>query len=361
MHQMAQTGCPHCGRPLEYGQFTCNGCGASANQRQVDDIAAEALRLEQVNPAAAALTWRRALDLLSPDSDQFQRIRQRAGALASGWAPPASDQPIGVPRGTAVGMPPPIPFDARPRAAVRPPDPLPLAFAKTLGSMIVAALIYHLFLFHNLTIAVGFVVLMLIHEMGHVFATWYYRLSASPPIFIPFVGALINLRESPPNALVESVIGMGGPLLGTVGAVACYLLALTQPGHLQFELLVVAQLAFMLNLFNLLPVPPLDGGRITAAVSPWLWLLGLAGLGLLVFHEIRGGTAYGIIILVVLLFYALPRIRMTLRARGMKIPYYHVSRAASWAMGSLYVTLGLFLVFMFRHLGGLLLLETGIR
>ena len=66
MHQAAQTACPHCGTPLEYGNFTCRACGAAANQRQIDDIAAEALRLEEFNPAAAAMVWKRALDLLPP-------------------------------------------------------------------------------------------------------------------------------------------------------------------------------------------------------------------------------------------------------------------------------------------------------
>jgi Zn-dependent protease len=330
------------------------------HQRQLEEIAAEAMRLEQVNPPAAAMAWRRALDLLPPQSVQAQQIAQRAGALAGGWTPPGLDQPRAVsPDGE--GGPPPPPLDYRPRRAVRPPDPLPLAFAKTLGSMIFAALIYQLFLFHNATIAIGFVVLMLVHEMGHVFATWYYGLSASPPIFIPFVGALINLRENPKNALVESVIGLGGPMLGTIGAVACYFLALSTQGAMQFDLLIVAQLAFMLNLFNLLPVPPLDGGRITAAVSPWIWIAGLVGLAGMVIAEIRGGASFGIVILLLILFYAFPRIRDTFRARGMKTPYYNISRLASWTMGILYVSLGLFLVFMFHHLGGMLLVEQGVR
>jgi Zn-dependent protease len=358
MHQTAQTACPHCGRTLGYGEFTCRTCGAAANQRLVDDIASDAIRLEGINPAAAALTWRRALDLLPPESRQFQQIERRAAAL-SGTGATASLG--GESRRWPLGPPPlPLPPQEQERA-VRPPDPLPLALLKTLGSMIVASVIYYLYPFHSVTIAVGFVVLMLIHEMGHVFATWYYGLSASPPIFIPYLGALINLRESPPNALVESIIGIGGPMLGTAGAIACYFLALASQGQLQFELLVVTQLAVMLNLFNLLPVPPLDGGRITAAVSPWIWLAGLAGLGVMIFLEISGGAFFSIFILVLLLGYALPRIRSTFQARGMHVPYYNISRWASWTMGVLYVTLGLFLIYMFQHLGGFGLLQAGIE
>jgi Zn-dependent protease len=238
--------------------------------------------------------------------------------------------------------------------AVRPPDPLALAIAKTAGSMLFSAIVYYFFLFQNVVIAVGFVVLMLIHEMGHVFAMRYYGLSASPPIFIPFVGAMINMRQRPANALVESVVGMGGPLLGTSGALACYFVALNTHGQaLRLELLIVAQLAFMLNLFNLLPVPPLDGGRITAAISPWLWLPGLAGLGVLMFREIREGGTFGVVILGLVLFYAIPRIRMTLKARGMKLPYYEISRGATIRMGTLYICLGAVLVYVFHFaLGG---------
>jgi Zn-dependent protease len=99
-------------------------------------------------------------------------------------------------------------------------------------------------------------------------------------------------------------------------------------------------------------VPPLDGGRITAAVSPWIWLAGLAGLGLMVFNELRSGAGFGVTILVLVLVYAFPRILATLKSRGMKTPYYDISRAASWTMGTLYVALGLVLVFMFHYLNG---------
>lgn len=349
MDQPAQTSCPRCGAQLEYGQTACPACGAVTNQRQIDEIAAEATRLEPINPQAAGMVWRRALDMLPAGSEQFQSIERRAAGL------------LGHP------LPPPLP-----QRAVKPPDPLPLAFAKTLGSMILAAIIYYLYPFHSVTIAIGFVVLMLIHEMGHVFATWYFGLSASPPIFIPYIGALINLRESPPNALVESIIGIGGPLLGTIGAVACYQVTRFIPGpsfahwaagepSMRWDLLVVTQLAVILNLFNLLPVPPLDGGRITAAVSPWIWIAGLAGLAILMFLYIVGGVFSGLFILILLLVFALPRIRSTFIARAMHSPYYQISRVASWTMGVLYVGLGAFLFYIFYHLGEFKLLQAGMH
>jgi Zn-dependent protease len=323
---------------VDAAQPSCPHCGAGEKLRRLNELAAEALRLEPLSPQAAGTVWRQALDLLPPRSPQFHQIEQRIGALAGGGVP-------------GTGTPPQM---AGPYERVRPPDRPGVAVSKTLGSMLISIAVYYFVLFRNWPIAIAFVVLMLIHEMGHAIALRYYGLSASPPIFVPFLGAVINLREPPPNAWIESIVGMGGPFLGTIGALACYALALAFHAHpaLQQELLVATQLAFILNLFNLLPVPPLDGGRITAAITPWLWILGLAGLGLVGFVEFRAAGLFGLFIPVMILLYALPRIRQTLQARGMNAPYYRVTRAQSWAMGVIYVGLGLLLIGMFEHLGG---------
>jgi len=327
---------------------------ANPGSQQLEELASQAMRLEPINPAAAAMVWRQVLDLLPPESAEFQQINQRIGALIGGWSS-ASSAAAGPSIQTWSPGVQEISARNRSQRQVRPPDPLPLAITKTVGSMAVTILVYYFLVFPSLTIAVGFVVLMLIHEMGHVLAMRYYGLSASPPIFIPFVGALINLRQQPPNALVESVVGIGGPVLGTVGAVVCYAIAMSLQvdSDLQMQLLMVAQLAFFLNLFNLLPVPPLDGGRVTAAISPWLWIGGLAGLFTLMFVEARASGFGALIIPVLILVYAFPRIRTTLQMRGTNDPYYNVSRAASWTMGTIYLGLGTFLTFMFLHLHGL--------
>ena len=91
------------------------------------------------------------------------------------------------------------------------------------------------------------------------------------------MGAVINLRSQPKDAAQEAVIGIGGPVLGTVVALACYGLAYVMPQYSEV-LLQVAFWGFILNLFNMLPVPPLDGGRVTAAISPWIWAPGLLAL-----------------------------------------------------------------------------------
>lgn len=123
--------------------------------------------------------------------------------------------------------------------------------------------------------AVGFVVLLFIHEMGHWVMMRVKGVPASAPIFIPFLGAVINMRGMPRSVKDEAEIGIAGPIAGTAGALACVGLSALYGGRL-WPLL--GAIGLFLNLFNLLPVSPLDGGRIVAAISRWLWIAGLVGL-----------------------------------------------------------------------------------
>ena len=121
--------------------------------------------------------------------------------------------------------------------------------------------------------AVGFVVLLLMHEMGHVFQLRREGIQASAPMFIPFLGAVVAMKELPKDAAAEARVGLAGPVLGSLGAlVPLGIYALT--GNELFQAL--AFVGFFLNLFNLLPVLPLDGGRAMAALSPTMWLVGYA-------------------------------------------------------------------------------------
>jgi Zn-dependent protease len=120
---------------------------------------------------------------------------------------------------------------------------------------------------------VGFVLLLLVHEMGHVLQLRREGIKASAPMFIPFMGALVAMKELPKDAAAEARVGLAGPVLGSLGClIPLGLYALT--GDELFKAL--AFVGFFLNLFNLLPVLPLDGGRAMAALSPWVWLVGYA-------------------------------------------------------------------------------------
>lgn len=139
----------------------------------------------------------------------------------------------------------------------------------TSGTMLVSVVSYS-FIF-GWPYAAGFVLLIFVHEMGHYIAARQRGLKVGAPTFIPFVGAWIELKSLPHDAETEAYIGLAGPVVGTLGAFACYLLARQQGSEL---LMALAYAGFMLNLFNLLPISPLDGGRITGVISAKLWWVG---------------------------------------------------------------------------------------
>ncbi|MGH2916243.1 MAG: site-2 protease family protein [Solirubrobacteraceae bacterium] len=143
----------------------------------------------------------------------------------------------------------------------------------TAGSMAVSVAAYATI--WGLRFAVGFVILLLVHECGHVIALRREGLRASAPMFIPFLGAVISARSLGDNALAEARVGLAGPILGSIGAGACLAIwGFTGDDFWR----ALGYTGLFLNLFNLLPVVPLDGGRAMAAMSPWMWLAGLAAM-----------------------------------------------------------------------------------
>jgi Zn-dependent protease len=123
--------------------------------------------------------------------------------------------------------------------------------------------------------AAGFVALLFVHEMGHAIALRREGIKASAPMFIPFLGAVIAARSLGDNATAEARVGLAGPILGSIGAAACVLVWHVTGNDLWRAL---AFTGFFLNLFNLLPVVPLDGGRAMAAMAPWMWFVGFAAM-----------------------------------------------------------------------------------
>ncbi|HEX3254302.1 MAG TPA: site-2 protease family protein [Gaiellaceae bacterium] len=128
--------------------------------------------------------------------------------------------------------------------------------------------------------AVGFVLLIFVHELGHVLELRRQGVPASAPLFIPFLGAVVGMKQMPEDAWKESRVALAGPILGSIGAALVWALGAALGSDL---LVALAFTGFFLNLFNLLPIVPLDGGRAVAAVHPALWGLGLAGLVALAF------------------------------------------------------------------------------
>lgn len=144
----------------------------------------------------------------------------------------------------------------------------------TAGSMLLSLVVYATI--WGWRFAAGFILLLFVHEMGHVIAARIRGLDVSAPAFIPFFGAFITLKEQPADAETEAYVAYGGPFLGTLAAFAVYFAARQADSNL---LLAVSYSGFFLNLFNLLPISPLDGGRITAVLGPRIWFLGVPALG----------------------------------------------------------------------------------
>jgi len=126
----------------------------------------------------------------------------------------------------------------------------------------------------------GFVLLLFVHEMGHVIALRREGIKASAPMFVPFLGAVVAARSLGDNATAEARVGLAGPVLGSIGAAACILVL---AGHRQRHLASAGLHGLLPEPVHLLPVVPLDGGRAMAAMSPWMWVVGFAALIPLVF------------------------------------------------------------------------------
>jgi len=121
--------------------------------------------------------------------------------------------------------------------------------------------------------AAGFVLLIFVHEMGHAVALRREGIPAGAPVFIPFVGAFVAMQGQPRDAGVEARVAMAGPVTGSLAAWLVLGAGLAWPQPL---LVALGHAAVLLNLFNLVPVPPLDGGRIAGAFTRTFWVIGYA-------------------------------------------------------------------------------------
>jgi len=142
----------------------------------------------------------------------------------------------------------------------------------TLGTMTLSIWAYSYSL--GVPLAIAFVLLLLVHEMGHVIACWHKGYKVKAPLFIPFIGALIFAPRDMSREN-ESYIGYGGPLLGSLASILTWGLWAMTPSHPEV-LLMGAYFGVFLNLFNLMPISPLDGGRILQSVGTWIRWVGLS-------------------------------------------------------------------------------------
>ena len=199
---------------------------------------------------------------------------------------------------------------------------------KTFISMLVSIWAYAMF--WGWPFAAGFVVLMFIHEMGHVLALRMMGIKATAPMFIPFIGAHIGMKQQPQNAFAEAIMAYGGPLLGTLGAIGCAGAGFVTGNPFWFAL---AMSGFLLNLFNLLPISPLDGGRIIGVISPKLWIVGLVGAVVLFYYT------WSPIIALIVIMGSFQIYSSSKRSAAEKARYYAVTPAKRIIVGTAFLAL----------------------
>jgi Zn-dependent protease len=213
-----------------------------------------------------------------------------------------------------------------------------LKLLTTAGTALVSVAAYSLWF--GWTFAIGFVVLLFVHEMGHVIALRREGIKASAPMFIPFMGAVITSKSLGENALAEARVGLAGPILGTVGSVVCLAIGELTNSDL-FRAL--AYIGFFLNLFNLLPVVPLDGGRAMAAMAPSMWFLGFGAL--IVLAILEPGNPILLIIILFAGYQSWHRWQQRRTRTLEQAAYYRVSPRNRLIVGAVYIGLIVALVF----------------
>jgi Zn-dependent protease len=204
-------------------------------------------------------------------------------------------------------------------------------FLTTSASMLVSVAAYALI--WGWKFAAGFVALLFVHEMGHYIQLRREGVKPSGMLFIPFLGAAVGARSLGGSALAEARVGLAGPILGSLAClVPAGLWAATGDEFWQ----ALAFTGFFLNLFNLIPVVPFDGGRAMAAMAPWMWFVGLFAMVVLLFIAPNP---------IVILFVLLGAFTTYQRWKGRKsgeegnAAYYKVKPAHRLVVGAVYVGL----------------------
>jgi Zn-dependent protease len=271
---VAATSRCECGADVAAGLLACPGCGRLAHRDDLTRLATEAESAEAAGDLTAALTaWRKALQLLPPGTVQERTIRARMqglGATIDGRPAPAGatrgrggNRKAGAAAGVGTAALVLLKLKGALLALLANGKLLVLGLLKlpTLLSM----LVYMRWTGASGTgFALGIVISIYVHEMGHVAALRRYGIEASAPMFVPGFGALVRLRQYPTDAHEDARTGLAGPLWGLGAAVTALVLGLATAFPLARG---VAALGAVINLFNLIPVWQLDGSRGLRALA----------------------------------------------------------------------------------------------
>jgi len=263
------------------------------------------------------------------------RVAERGDERAFPAPPPEHDMsgawraypPAGQGQWNAPAYPSQRP-DVGPVIAQTPPD-TPLRALRSylifIGSAALSVVAFWLWT-NSWLLGAGIVALLFVHEMGHFIVIRAKGLPASLPVFIPLLGAYVTMRKSPRNVRDEAEIALAGPIAGGLAGLGCLALYELTGEH---ALIILAYLTFFINLLNLVPVSPLDGGRVVGAISRWFWPVGLAIVGVAFYY-----TGFWILLLVAVFGFA-QTIGRFASARNHD-PYYKISFAERLYITTLY-------------------------
>ncbi|HXV60802.1 MAG TPA: site-2 protease family protein [Vicinamibacteria bacterium] len=291
---MSSGRCPDCGTQLSSTRLSCPVCNRLVHREELERIAAAAGAAREKGEAREEIVlWRRALELLPPETAQSRTIAERVSELSpivESEPEETEEKKHAALKWAGVGG---VALLAWKLKSV-------LAFLITKGKFLLAGLTKSGTFFSMLLslgvywtafgwqFALGLVVSIYIHEMGHVAALHRLGIRASAPMFLPGIGAVVRMEQYPVDAREDARVGLAGPLWGLGAAVVAYVVFLATAAPIWGA---IARVGAWINLFNLLPVWQLDGGRgfralarseryVVTALLLGLWLY--AGEGLLV-------------------------------------------------------------------------------
>jgi Zn-dependent protease len=253
--------CPQCGAEIPPNVLACPSCRGLIHAAELKTLAANAESATAAgNYSEALVHWRRALELLPRESAQFLAINAKVNDLVQRLDNPAATEPTNKPKWAARGgMIGAAAFFLLTKGKLL---LLGLTKGSTFFSMLLSLGVY--WTYFGWKLALGLVVSIYIHEMGHVYQLTRYGIKATAPMFIPGLGAVIRQKQYPASAHEDARVGLAGPIWGLFAAGAAYVIHLATGYEIYAA---IAQWGAIINLFNLLPVWQLDGSHGFRALS----------------------------------------------------------------------------------------------
>jgi len=251
------TPCSNCGSALAPEALSCTSCGRLTHAQEFEALSQHAkLAGQSKDWLGAKLAWERALVLLPPDSSEYRTVKARIRNIDL----QLSDKNVWAKRLAKLGPVGVVLWKFKTVALLVLAKGkfvlLGLTKLSTLTSMLLFLGVY--WAMFGWQFALGFVLSIYIHEMGHVFALRKYGIAASVPMFIPFLGAFVRLKQYPANVIQDARVGLAGPIWGFGAAVFAWLCAVVTGLPIWYA---IAHTGAWINLFNLIPIWQLDGGR----------------------------------------------------------------------------------------------------